>query len=68
MKQANNILLKKFQKIDSFATRKSFTVNGSEAYRSTAGALLTILAYMLIAIYGSNKAYKLSDRLDTYHQ
>ena len=67
MKQANNILLKKFQRIDSFATRKSFTVNGSETYRSTTGALLTILAYVFIAIYASNKAYKLSDRLETYH-
>ena len=68
MKQLNKSLTMRFKKIDALGTSKSFTVNGSESYRSTVGAVLTILIYLLIAVYASDKAYKLSDRLDTNHQ
>ena len=43
-------------------------MNGGETYRSTFGAIVTIVVYMVTLIYASNKALKLQGRLDTHHQ
>ena len=59
---------KRLKKIDMFGQGIKFTVKGQETYKTCSGAILTLLIYVIVLVYGSNRFQKFYQRQDTSHQ
>ena len=56
------------KQLDHFGEGVKFTVKGQEAYKTFLGATITLLIYLVVMVYGSNKFNKLYHRSDTSYQ
>ena len=62
MKKFKNI----FKSVDKFGDSVNFSVkNGSASYKTCSGAILSILIYSLILLYGGTKFTTMVKRQDT---
>ena len=61
-------VFERFRKLDLFGQGVKFTVKGEETYKTCAGAILTIIIYMVVLVYGLNRFQKFYQRQDTAHQ
>ena len=56
-----------FKKLDVFGQGIKFTVKGEESYKTCYGAILTVLIYLIVLVYGLNRFQKFYQRQDTAH-
>ena len=57
-----------FKKLDSFGEGMNFTIKGRDKFKTGFGALITLLIYIVVLVYGSKKLTDLSQKQDTVHQ
>ena len=60
-------LKSKFSSIDQFGQGINFLIKGGDTFTTSLGAVVTLLIYVTVLIYGSTKFNRLKERLDTSH-
>ena len=54
-----------FKSLDLFGSTIGFQIRGNEAYNTIPGALISLIIYVIVLIYGTNKFFKMYNNLDT---
>ena len=57
-----------FKSVDSFGSGVGFSMKGDGTFKTSFGAFLTLIIYVLVLAYGAGKYSVLTNKADTAHQ